>query len=97
MLFAGSCVAVLPSWHTISLARHTGSFCWSYAKIVVVVRGGSRRSVAWGSHAPCGLSYRHEPASLVGMHRHTPGMVYLSRTTRYSGHRRISDAEVLQE
>jgi hypothetical protein len=51
----------------------------------MVVRGGSRRSVAWSSRTSCGLACRHELASLVGVHRYTPGMVYLQRTTRYSG------------
>jgi hypothetical protein len=49
------------------------------------------------SRASGGLAYRHEHASLVGVRRRTPGMVYLLRTTRYSGHCRSSDDEVFYE
>lgn len=38
-----------------------------------------------------------EPASLVDVRRQTAAMVYLLRTTRYLGHCRSFDAEVLHE
>jgi hypothetical protein len=97
MLSIESCVVVLPSWLTVASARHTSSFCRSSADILVVVRGGSRRIVEWSSRVSCGLACRHEPMSFVEMHTHTPGMVYPLHTTRYSGHCRSSDAEVLYE
>lgn len=80
-----SCVVVMPSWCIIPSARHMGPCSDSPADIFVVMRG-PHRSVICCNCAPCGLAYRHEPASLTGMCRRTPDMVYLLRTIRYSGH-----------
>lgn len=64
---------------------------------MVVREGGSHRSVVWNNRVWCGLARRHETASLVGMRMHTHDMVYLLNTTRYLGHYRTSDVEVLYE
>jgi hypothetical protein len=88
MLSVGSCVAVLASWRTVPSS-------WSFADILVVVCGGPRRSVVWSSRASCGLARHHEIVSLVDVRRSTLGMVYLLRTTWYSGYCRSSDAKVL--
>lgn len=56
------------------------------------MRGGGQLSHMVQS---CGLSCCHELASLTGVRRRTPSMVYLLCTIRYLGHCRNSGAEVL--
>jgi hypothetical protein len=70
VLSTGSCVAVLPSWRTISSTHRMGSFCWSSADILVVVWGPVGQSHgAFAHHAflPVVMSPRHLLAC-VGIH-----------------------------
>lgn len=69
-----SCVVVPLVWRTVLFVRHTGPCSESAAHIFVVVRSGSRGSVTQCGHAARGLAYRHEPMSLAGVCRHTPGI-----------------------
>mgnify|MGYP006934354524 CR=1 FL=1 len=90
-----SCIVVRLSQCIVPSTYRMGSFGRSSTDILVVVREGSRRSVVWSSRASCDFACRHEPChSLVCIDVHS---VYLLRTTRYSGHCRSSDADVLYE
>jgi hypothetical protein len=91
-------IMALPSWRIVSSAL------WSlYLVSHWHPRGsaggwrGSHGSVVWNSRAWCGLAWRHETVSLIGMSRRTHGMVYLLHPTRYLGHYWTSNVEVLYE
>jgi hypothetical protein len=64
-------------------------FSWYYTGVLQISH------MSWW--VSCDIAYRHEPTSLIGVRKHTFGMVYLLHTTRYSGHCRSSDAEILHE
>jgi hypothetical protein len=75
-LSVGLCVVVLPVWCTALLVHHTGPCSESVVDLLVVVHGGSHRSVLW-----CGRAWAASPVvtSLVLpaiVHWHTLGMAY---------------------
>jgi hypothetical protein len=65
--YVGSCVSILPAWHTIMFVHHMCPCSESSAAIFVAVRGGSYGSIMWCGCASCGLAFRHEPVSLTDM------------------------------